>query len=128
MRIPRNLLQMRQNPRNHLELPAATGAQIDLDANDALQALRQAHGHVTRGDGFVGGLITLPIAAHAPMRRRHRCPKLAVRGEHPMESGQVHPGRRHQGCRHCHQIQRLQHDVRGAFTVRSLERLANLAG
>jgi hypothetical protein len=95
MLIRRALLQMRQNPRNglrlldagdHLERPAAAGAGVDLDAKDALEALRPAHPDVARDDQWVSCLIrTLPFAAHSPMRRRHRCAKLAVRGEHPMK-------------------------------------------
>jgi hypothetical protein len=80
MLIRGRLLQMRQDPRNHLglvdagnhpELAAAADAQIDLDAEDALQALCPRHGHVARADGLIGvGWICL--AAHAPTRWRHR--------------------------------------------------------
>ena len=36
---------------------AATGAGVDLNAKDALQALRLGHGHMARVDGLVGYLI-----------------------------------------------------------------------
>ena len=80
-------------------------------AEHTLQTLRPAHGHASRRDGLVGGGWTC-TAAHAPMGRRHCRTQLAVRREHPVESRQVHPWRRHQGSKACHQIQRLQHDVR----------------
>jgi hypothetical protein len=38
----------------HLELAAAAGAGVDLDAEHPLQALRPAHGYVARGEGFAG--------------------------------------------------------------------------
>lgn len=70
---------------------------------------------MARGDGSVGGLIgALPLATHAPMRRRHRCPQLAVRREHAMKPCQVHPRWRHQCGKAGHQIQRVEHNVRGA--------------
>jgi len=130
LRIRGRLLQVRQNPRNHfrlfdagdhLERAAAARAGVDLNPKDALQTLRPAHGHMARGHGFVGGLITLPLAAHTPMRRCHRSSEFAVRREHPVKSRQMHPGRRHQRDKPRHQIQRCQHDVRGAVTVGGLQ-------
>jgi hypothetical protein len=38
----------------HLELAAAAGAGVDLDAEHPLQALRPAHGYVARGEEFAG--------------------------------------------------------------------------
>ncbi len=61
------------------------------------------------------------------MRRRNRRTQLAVRREHPVESSQMHPWRRHQRGKPRQQIQRFQHDVRSAVSVRSLERVAHLA-
>ncbi len=135
MLIRGDLLQTRQSPRNHLwlfdardhlERAAAARAGVDLDAKGALQALRLGHRHVARGDGLVG-IGWNCLAPHAPMRRCHRCSEVAVRREHPMKSRQMHPRRRHQRGKPCHQVQRFQHDVRGAVAVGGPERLAHLA-
>jgi hypothetical protein len=61
------------------------------------------------------------------MRRCHRRAQLAMRGEYTVVSRQVHPRRRHQRRQPCHEIQRLDHDVRGAVPVRGLERVAHMA-
>ena len=102
---------------------------IEVDAKDALQALRPAHRHVARGFRLVRvtDLIgSLPLAPHTPMRRRHRSAQLAVRGEHSMKSCQVHARWRHQCGKARHQVQRVEHDVRGAVPVWGLELVAHL--
>jgi hypothetical protein len=114
-----SLLEVRQDLRddfglldagNDPELPTTAGAGVDLDAKDALQALRPAHRHVARGFRLVRvtDLIgSLPLAPHTPMRRRHRSAQLAVRGEHSMKSCQVHARWRHQCGKTRHQVQRV---------------------
>ena len=63
----------------------------------------------------------------APLRRRHLRPILTVRRKHAVIPRQVHPRLRHQRREARHQIQRLQHNVRGAIPIRRLERVAHLA-
>jgi hypothetical protein len=62
-----------------------------------------------------------------PLRGRHGSAQLAMRGEYTVVSRQVHPRRRHQRGQPCHEIQRLDHDVRGAVPVWGLERVAHMA-
>jgi len=58
------------------------------------------------------------LAADPTVCWRHCRPKPAVRREHAMESDLVHPRRRHEGRQSCHQLQWLQHTVRGPIAVR----------
>ena len=100
---PGRLLQMRQNlrdhfrlfdARDHLELPAAAGAGIDLHAEHAFEELRRDHRDVAQGDRLVSCLIrALPCATHTSMCRRHRRTQLAVRRKHAMKPRQMHPRR-----------------------------------
>jgi len=126
--IPDGNLSEDREATAHLALPAAARAGVDLNTQDALEALRPAHRHVARSDRLVSGLIrTLPFATHAPMRRRHQGAQLAVRRKYPVVSRQVHPRWRHPCGQAGHQIQRLQHDVCRAIAIRSLQWVAHRA-
>ncbi|MCP5472343.1 MAG: MBL fold metallo-hydrolase [Sinobacteraceae bacterium] len=113
---------------NHLELPAAARTGLDVDPEHPLQALGPVHRHMAGRGGLVGALLRLRLAPPlAPMRRRDGCAQPTVRCEHTVVPGQVHPRRRHQCREPCDEIQRLQHNVRGAVAVRRLQGVAHLA-
>jgi hypothetical protein len=63
-----------------------------------------------------------------PNTRFSRRAQLAVRGEHAVVARQVHPRRWNQCRQPRHEIQRLDHDMRGAVAVRGLEWVAHVPG
>ena len=79
---------------NDLDVAAAAFADLDVDVENALQALCPSHGGPTFGGRGVfrrirrAGLVTL-----AALGRRHLCTMRAVGGEYAMKSSEVDPGR-----------------------------------
>jgi hypothetical protein len=133
----RGLLQVRKNSGDDLRLldagddlePAATAdAALDLDTKDSLEPPCPVHGHVfgRQPPGRIGSWSCLR-STDAPVRGRHGSAQFAVRGEYTVIPGQVHLRRRHQRGKAGHEIQRLDHDVRGAVALRGLERVAHMA-
>jgi hypothetical protein len=53
--------------------------------------------------------------------RHHQRAQLGVRGQHPMKPDEVQPRPRHQRRQPLHELQRAQHQVRGAVAPRCLE-------
>ena len=118
------ILDARDDPHR----PAAGRTGLDIDPEDPLEALRPGHCGAAfgwrrllrvRGPGMRG--------APAPPGRGHPRTVFAVRCEHPVETGQVHPRLGHQGGQPGNEIQWLEDDVRRAVSVRRLQLVSDLA-
>lgn len=107
---------------DHPDLATALLAALDLDTEHALEPLCPAHGTVPLGRRTQVRRRDLP----SPFRRDLRPPP-TVRCEHAVISRLVSPRFRHQRHQPRHEVQRLEHHVRGAVTVRRLQRVAHLA-
>ena len=120
----------RTDPYRAPHPPTESRTTLDLDTEHSLQAACPAHRYRPwrRWLGRISARHRRHHCTQAPMRRRHRRPILTVRCQHPVITRQVHPRCRHQRRETLHQIQRFEHDVRGAIPVRRLERVAHLTG
>ena len=111
------------NARDHLDRTAAVLAGLDIDVEHPFQPLCPCHRDVARGCGLVGGLRLAPAAPG----RRHWLTSSVVRRKDPVVTREVDPWRRHQCGQPGHEVQGLEHHVRGAVTVRGLETVANIS-
>ena len=98
------------------DVPAAFSTRFDIDMEDALQALRPAHGKraVRRMFWFIR---PLGLGVLAPLRGCHHGTVLAVGGKHAVEAGQVDARPGHQGRQLGDELQRLKDDVGGPVPV-----------
>ncbi len=93
-------------------------ADLNLDLEHALEALRPGHGCVTLGWRLVVGVIRrAAVVAFTALGRRHERPMPAVGGEHAVEAHQVHARFGYQGGQASDEVQGLEDDMRGAVTV-----------
>ena len=116
---------MRQFPgvfdaRDDADCPAAVRAGFNVDAAHALEALCPSHRGRALGRSAVFGAC-LGCRTLAPPRPGHPRPVPAVRGEHAVLAGEVHPRLGHQRSQPGEKIQRLEQHVRGAVFVRRLQ-------
>jgi len=93
--------------------PAAVLTGLDIDVEDALQALCLWSGGVALGGCF----LRLHGEAFAASGRGHRRAQMAVGHEHAVEAGEKHAGFGHQGGKSGNKIQWLEYDVRGALAI-----------
>ncbi len=110
------------NTGDDLQRPAAVLAGLDVDVEDALQALRPTHGHVPRG---CPRLFLRRAVCATELGRHDPRSQAMIRRKHPVVTRQVHSRTRHQSGQSRQKIQRLEYHVRRAIAVRGLQRVAN---
>lgn len=104
-----------------LDAAAAFTASLDINIENALEALRPGHGRAAFGWHLVLRLIRhFSLVAFTTLGRRHPGAVFAVGCEHAMKSCQVHSGLGHQGHQSCNEVQRLEDDMGGTIAVRAM--------
>jgi hypothetical protein len=105
---------------NDLELPAAAPADLDVDGEDALEALGPGQRPLPVGSQWLAGLHRLAGSSHArfghdpgPVRARRR--------EHTVIPRQMGTGFLHQRDESGDEVFRLKDHVRGAVPIRRLQ-------
>lgn len=71
-----------------------------------------------------GNIVSTPPTTS--FGRRHWCTQPLVRREHAVVARELDVRRRHQCCQPAHKVQRLEHDLRGAVTVRGLQAVRSI--
>jgi hypothetical protein len=122
--------------------PAAVVTGFDVDVEDMLQALRPAHGRVSRGGrpvrflGCLGNcslrgssscIHAVVVRAPAALARCYLRTQVAVRCKHAVITREVHARRGHQGGQAGDEVQGLEEDVGGAVAVRGLELVSDVS-
>ena len=101
---------------------------LDIDVEDALEALCPGHGRAPFGRPRVLQCIRqFALIALAPLRPCDQRTMRTVRRKHPVETGEIDARFRHQRRQFCNEVQRLEDDMRGAVTIGGFQFLAHLA-
>ena len=109
------------NAGNHSGFTAAFLADRHIDIEDPFEALCPSHGPMALFWCFI--LIFLPDMSSAAFGRRYIDTVFAVRREHAVEPGQIHPRLGHQRRQFSDEIQRIEDDMGGAIVVGRLTSL-----
>ena len=105
---------------DHLELPAAAPADLDVDRKDTFEALRPGQRPLSVAGRWLAGLDRLAGSNRA--RFGHDpCPLRARRRKHAVISRQMGAGFWHQRSESGHKVFGLKDHVRGAIPIRCLQ-------
>jgi len=126
------------NAGDHFDAAATLSAGLDIDVEDALEALHpepapdliRGHGRPTFGRRLVLRLIRrFGLVALTPFGGRHQRTVLAVRSEYTVKAGEgeVDAWLGHQGGEPGDEVQGLENDMRGAVAIRDFQLTAHLA-